>query len=271
MTRPSPLCSLLVMILIGGGILLPAVPVGAQANFIRGDCNTDGANNIADIIFLLGALFTGGTAPTCEAACDYNDDGGLNIADAIRGLSFLFSGGDVLPPPADACGTDPTLDPLTCVGFPPCQAMTLEICENGIDDDLDGSVDCDDSDCFGEPTCLIISHANDMQPIWDTHCVSCHAPPVPAASLNLTPAAAFGQLVGFPSLECSSFDRVAPGSPFGSWLFRKITGTQNEPDVLALGCSPAQNGAQMPLGPACCLEPSVMLLIEAWISDGAPP
>ena len=33
-------------------------------------------------------------------------------------------------------------------------ARAQEVCDNGIDDDWDGDVDCDDAECFGDPSCL---------------------------------------------------------------------------------------------------------------------
>lgn len=83
--------------------------------FRRGDCNTDGGFNIADCVFLLAGLFSGGEASSCTAACDCNDDGSINIADAVFGLANLFSGGPVPPEPGPIdCGPDPTDDPLDC-------------------------------------------------------------------------------------------------------------------------------------------------------------
>ncbi|MAJ27944.1 hypothetical protein CBD41_00890, partial [bacterium TMED181] len=102
------------LVSLGGGGGGPTLP-----EFIRGDCNADGGFNIADAIFVLAALFSGGPAGTCLDACDANDDGGINIADAIYSLAALFSGGP--PPTPTSCGVDPTdTDPLDCVSFPPC-------------------------------------------------------------------------------------------------------------------------------------------------------
>ena len=88
--------------------------------FDRGDCNQDSAYNIADPIFLLSALFSGGTYPDCEDACDANDDGALNIADAVYSLTFLFSAGAAPPSPHQSCGDDPTVDGLCCPEYSPC-------------------------------------------------------------------------------------------------------------------------------------------------------
>ena len=87
--------------------------------FRRGDSNGDGGFNIADAVFLLAALFSGGPASVCADASDANDDGGVNIADAIFKLANLFSGGPDLPAPGSFdCGIDPTTsDALDCVTY----------------------------------------------------------------------------------------------------------------------------------------------------------
>ncbi len=86
--------------------------------FVRGDCNNDGANDIADAIFLLGFLFRGGEISNCLKACDANDDGANNIADAIAVLSFLFGEpGGPLPPPFPDCGADTSGDALACPSY----------------------------------------------------------------------------------------------------------------------------------------------------------
>ncbi len=84
----------------------------------RGDANTDGAVNIADMIFMLNDLFGDGGAPSCLETADVNGDAAYNIADAIFGLNRLFGDG---PPPIDGagpegtdCGADP--NPATSLG-----------------------------------------------------------------------------------------------------------------------------------------------------------
>lgn len=87
--------------------------------FRRGDCNQDGASDIADAVALLETLFAGGASPSCDDACDHNDDGALNIADAVALLTALFGGGPGLPAPT-GCGEDPTPDALDCAAAPGC-------------------------------------------------------------------------------------------------------------------------------------------------------
>lgn len=98
--------------------------VGTGQQFVRGNCNADGAYNIADPVTILGYLFPAmPPAPSlvCADACDCNDDGALNIADAICMLSGLF-GMSTVPPaaPHPACGLDPPGTSLGCASFPPC-------------------------------------------------------------------------------------------------------------------------------------------------------
>ena len=90
------------------------------AAFFRGDCNTDGLFNIADPIFILASLFSGGPAGACADACDVNDDGALDIGDAVYALSNLFSGGALPPAPFVTCGSDPTEDSLDCLASDAC-------------------------------------------------------------------------------------------------------------------------------------------------------
>ena len=88
--------------------------------FNRGDCNADEVPNVADVVFLYDYLFTQGTVPICDDACDINDDGTLNVADGIYLLSYLFTQGPPLPDPFNVCTEDPTADFLECAEVPPC-------------------------------------------------------------------------------------------------------------------------------------------------------
>ncbi len=84
-----------------------------QRTFIRGDANSDGSFDLADVSFLLAFLFNGGARPPCPDAADSSDDGALNVADASGMLNVLF-GGTVMPAPAGSCGFDPTPDANRC-------------------------------------------------------------------------------------------------------------------------------------------------------------
>jgi hypothetical protein len=100
--------------------MIPAQIFFSDGLFLRGEINGDISVNIADALFLLTQLFSGGPAGTCADASDVNDDGSVNLADPIRLLAYLFSGGDVPDAPFPDCGVDPTADMLGCVSFGAC-------------------------------------------------------------------------------------------------------------------------------------------------------
>ncbi|MEE2889450.1 MAG: hypothetical protein VX404_03315 [Planctomycetota bacterium] len=87
--------------------------------FIRGDCNGSGFLNIADAIILLNYLFGLSSGVTCPDACDPNDDEQTNIADAIYLLAALFTGGASPLPPYPTCGDDPEGVQLLCPTYEP--------------------------------------------------------------------------------------------------------------------------------------------------------
>lgn len=99
-------------------LTLLAAPI-ATPSFVRGDINADGNTDIADAVFLLSTLFSGGDPATCDDAADTNDDGSVDISDAIAALGALFSATPLAPPITD-CGLDPTADSLECVEFSAC-------------------------------------------------------------------------------------------------------------------------------------------------------
>ena len=104
--------------------LLSSLPeagsVTCDLTFVRGDFNQDGTLNLTDAVGVLGFLFRGGAAPACLDSGDADDDGRLQLTDAVLILSRLFRGGVVLPPPSEACGLDPTPDPLGECAAPAC-------------------------------------------------------------------------------------------------------------------------------------------------------
>ncbi|MGE4601645.1 MAG: hypothetical protein AAEJ65_01940, partial [Planctomycetota bacterium] len=87
--------------------------------FLRGDANSDGAFDIADVVKTLGFLFQGEAVP-CLVALDSNDDETVDIADAVYSLQALFGGGPSPLPPYQLCGPDETFGSLGCNSFPAC-------------------------------------------------------------------------------------------------------------------------------------------------------
>ncbi len=98
--------------------LLPGSTTVAMpgTTFLRGDATSNGGIDIADAVFVLGYLFSGGTDPVCPDAADAEDSGAIDIADAVYILSYLFADGPVPLYPFPIPGLDPTVDSLnTCM------------------------------------------------------------------------------------------------------------------------------------------------------------
>ncbi|MCI0635898.1 MAG: hypothetical protein L0206_18570, partial [Actinobacteria bacterium] len=120
----------IVALFLLAGALHPCGELGAQQRrFERADSNTDGEVNIGDPIHTLFYQFFGQPpALACADAADANDDGAITIVDPLYSLNYLFADGPSPPPPFEACGEDPTADPLGCDTFSACEAG--EECEN---------------------------------------------------------------------------------------------------------------------------------------------
>jgi hypothetical protein len=64
--------------------------------YVCGDANGDDQISIADAVYMINYVFTGGPAPDPLEAGDANCDGTLNLADAVFIVNHIFAGG---PPP----------------------------------------------------------------------------------------------------------------------------------------------------------------------------
>lgn len=95
--------------------------------------------------------------------------------------------------------------------------------------------------------------ANIFTPI----CSVCHIGGGAPEGLRLDAADSFNLLVGVPSTEVPSLDRVKPGNPNNSYIIQKLEGH-------------AAVGAQMPLG-GPYLSTTTIGFIRQWITDGAQP
>ena len=217
-----------------------------------GDCNADGISNIADIVWSLSELFLGGPSSNCEIACDSNGDGFYDAGDAIYTANYVFLAGPAPVGPTN-CDTTPGQTPEDCVS----------------------------SNCAPDGGPDFLTFENDVQPILTASCMPCHTPTGsqgngPSAGLLLTENA-LGNILGVASGQCNILNLVSPGDSSGSWLFRKITGTHVDQDILDLGCcsdtdgdsEPDGCGQQMPRGAFCCLDQTTIDLVEAWIDQGA--
>jgi hypothetical protein len=91
-------------------------------------------------------------------------------------------------------------------------------------------------------------------------CVSCHNAQGArfAGNLNLADATAYAQLVNVPSTGKAGAIRVIPGDPQNSYLVQKIEG------------APGIVGLRMPGTNGPFLTEGQILIIRAWIQQGAP-
>ena len=85
------------------------------AEFVRGDANSDGAINLADVTYITDWVYLSGSEPTCIEACDVQDDGNVDAADAVYLAAHLFSSGSPPAAPFSSCGLDSDVD------FPSCR------------------------------------------------------------------------------------------------------------------------------------------------------
>jgi hypothetical protein len=102
--------------------------------------NPDQADSDADGV--------GDACDRCPGSDDRDDADGDGVPDACDNCPFTWNpdqidfDGDGYGEACDCNDEDEGIYP-----------GRVEICDNGIDDDCDGAVDCADSDCFGSPDC----------------------------------------------------------------------------------------------------------------------
>ncbi len=83
----------------------------------------------------------------------------------------------------------------------------------------------------------------------------CHTGASPAQGMDLSDGQAFSNIVGVPSAQNASLDRIEPGDPDNSYLVQKVEGT-------------ASGGGRMPLGQPP-LSNDLIQLLRSWVADGA--
>jgi mono/diheme cytochrome c family protein len=104
----------------------------------------------------------------------------------------------------------------------------------------------------------LTSLSNQVQQIFDAHCIQCHDAGDPQEGQDLEQDSAYSSDVQIPARELASMYRIAPGSPDRSYLYHKITGTQSD-----VGGS----GERMPRGGK--LSDAEIQTIHNWIAQGA--
>ncbi len=150
--------------------------------------------------------------------------------------------------------------------FPDPTGYSMSLSGDVLDDldNDDGANWCQGSDVTAEgdfgspgvanPVCL--NHTDDIQPIWDSTCISCHDNASPSAGLDLEVDA----YTNIHNVESSlkGYDYIKGGRPDISYLFMKLDGTYAD-----VGGS----GSQMPLSGT--LDSADFDTIEIWILQGA--
>jgi len=105
-----------------------------------------------------------------------------------------------------------------------------------------------------------VSFATTIQPKLDEAC-NCHqTSPNLIAPFSLKVGEAYATLVGTPSLQVPTMQRVKPGSLNESYLWHKINGTQG-----------AVGGSGLIMPSTIPLRPDELVLFERWIASGAQP
>ena len=84
----------------------------------------------------------------------------------------------------------------------------------------------------------------------------CHAGSAPAAGMDLSAGASYGNIVGVTSTERGDLKRIEPGDPNRSYLVKKIRG---DADII---------GSPMPL--VGSITPAQRQLVVDWVRRGAP-
>ncbi len=74
--------------------LAASITIGAPP-YICGDADGSLAVSIADAVYLINYIFSGGPAPSPIAAGDADCSGGISIADAVYLINYIFTGGPV--------------------------------------------------------------------------------------------------------------------------------------------------------------------------------
>ena len=132
---------------------------------------------------------------------------------------------------------------------------------SGSEAEADSGGESEGSSSTGEPLPDVDFEA-DIQPIFNNNC-TCHlqgsSGKMTAPYLTLNPGMAHGELVGVTAMQVA-LSRVAAGDLEGSYLWHKLGDTHE-----------AQGGEGDRMPPTVALSDEDLILIRAWIVQGANP
>ncbi len=102
---------------------------------------------------------------------------------------------------------------------------------------------------------LVATHQSIQAHVFTPICTECHVGGAAPQGMRLDAANSYTMLVGVPSVEVPSIQRVLPGRPDDSYIIQKLEGH-------------AAVGARMPFG-GPYLDVETIAVIRKWIADGA--
>jgi len=103
---------------------------------------------------------------------------------------------------------------------------------------------------------------DDVQPIFDTYCTSCHGSAGPPLGLDLSEGNTWLNTVNVNSSQSTTTKRIFPGQPQQSYLVAKLKGIQENPPYNG-------SGDRMPKTGPPYLTEDEMNVITLWIQQGA--
>lgn len=78
---------------LGSGMIDMVAALEMASTFMRGDADSGGEINVADVVFLVNYIFRAGTAPYPLIAGDANCDNATNVGDAVYLIHYIFRSG----------------------------------------------------------------------------------------------------------------------------------------------------------------------------------
>ncbi|MGZ3416480.1 MAG: hypothetical protein ACXVEF_04235 [Polyangiales bacterium] len=121
-----------------------------------------------------------------------------------------------------------------------------------------------DTNTVEKSATTLVSFALNIQPIFTNSCAvpSCHSGTTPPLGMSLEEGKAYTRIADVIASETTTaphvvFKRVKPGDSANSWLYKKITGTQDVGEVMP---PPTSGGT---------LSPAEKDIIKSWIDQGA--
>ena len=141
---------------IGGFDTSLVVYTGACGSLTQQGCNGDGSGCSSFTSILADLPVIGGTEYLVRL-------GGYGTSGGVGQMELTFSPGGGTPVENCSNGADDDgdgavdCDDTDCTSDPACTGGPVEDCTNGVDDDGDGAVDCLDTDCVGAPGCSSVA------------------------------------------------------------------------------------------------------------------